>query len=486
MALTNPLRIDYGTISCGGSSNTYQLTGAYVIDKTFTSLRLQFDVLIAAGSASELQSLSNTLETEFRKRDKNLVIAIGLATWTYTSGTTLFNVYASASKSGDPTYDRGTSRLYTCTVTGELTADDRNGLRDFTCNVDLGSNRQMVVSMQGTYTATASTSAVAQYLAQFDSEATSLLTAVGSGRTFELVDESYDRDRNNALCNFRRTYKQIIYNQGATLDVPEVVDHRIGFSDTSSYPGDSRQGIYRLRRVVCSFDCTLRIDSGNPPSGAQPDPRTIYNTKVRDFIQQRFAAMFVPQVYAIDGEQLGFDMASSRLSATVQFLYQPAGAARIVEINESVTVREARQIDYTPVHNQSEYAYYADPGWAVRERVWNRTVVVIGNDTPKYRIGQQAQSGDAGLFDERVAGIQGVDQRNSGNVQRSGWNIVSNTSRAEKRWIGDPSTQRQIEHTMLIEEVVERWHQIPSLVTSSSGGGAVPGGGGGPITSGGA
>lgn len=481
MALTNPLRITYGTFDCGGSSNTYQLTGAYVIDKTFNAIRLQFDVLVVTASSDALQTACASLETEMRKRDKNLVIYVGTANWTYTSGSTLFNVYGSATKSGDPTYDRGSSRLYTCVVSGELSADDRQGLRDVKVSVGLGSNRQMVVDMQGVYTATTSTAAVAQYLARFDTEATTLLTAVGSGRTFELVDESYERDRNDAICSFSRQYKQIIYSQGATLDVPEVVDHRISFSDTSSLPGDSRQGIYRLRRVVCSFDCTLRIDSGNPPSGAQPDPRTIYNTKVRDFVQQRFAAMFQPQAFAIDGEQLGFDMAASRLSATVQFLYQPTGAARVVEINESVTVREGRQIDYTPVHNQSEFSYYADAGWAVRERVWNRTVVVIGNDMPKYRIGQQAQAGDAGLMDERVVGIMGVDARNTGGVQRSGWNVVSNVSKAEKKWIGDPSGQRQIEHTMLVEEVVERWHQVPSDITTSGGSGGLPG----PVTQGG-
>lgn len=483
MALTNPLRIKYGGFQAGGSSNTYQLTGAYVINKTFAGLSLSFDVLVVAGSGSALQSASDSLEKALRKRDQDLEITIDSAKWTYTHGQDLLNVYASATKSGDPTYDRGTSRLYNCTVAGELPADDREGLRDFNVSVELGTNRQKVVQMSGVYTSYDGEDSVAQYLAKFDAEATTILQAVGEGLTFELIDEGYQRDRNDSTCSFHRTYKQIIYAQGSQLDVPEIADHQITFSDTSTYPGDSRQGIYRLRRVVASFSCTLRIDGGTG-SGSQPDPRTVYNQKVRDFIQQKFSAMFQPQTFAIDNEQLGFDMTSSRLSATIQFLYQPNGAAAIVEVNESVTVREARQIDYTPVHNQAEFSFYADAGWAVRERVWTRNVICIGNDQPKYRIGQQAQAGTAGLFDERVSGVMGVDVRNTGSVQRSGWNVISNMSRAEKRWIGDPSGQRQIEHTMVSEEVVERYHQPPSDITTP-GGPTTGGGTTGPITPGG-
>ena len=157
MALTNPFTITYGSRAIGGSSDTYLLHGPYVIDKSFNSLRVVFDVVVTAGSYSALKTAADNVETDFRKRDQNLVISLSGSTWTYTSGSTILNTSASLSKSGDSETDRGFSRAYTCVVEGELPADDADpvtGLRDIDIQVDFESGRQKIVTMQGVYTAT--------------------------------------------------------------------------------------------------------------------------------------------------------------------------------------------------------------------------------------------------------------------------------------------------------------------------------------------
>ena len=482
MALSNPLTITYGSFSAGGNSNDYQLAGAYQIDKSFTKLRVTFNVLVVTGGASALQAACEDLEDAFQQRDQNLVISLGSSSWTYTSGDSLLDVYGSCSKSGDPNYDTGASRMYACTVEGELPADDQNGLRDLNVSADFDTSRRLVVTMSGTYTSQSGTDAAATYIAEFDAEASTILEIVADSKTMELVGENYNRDRNDALCSFSRQYSEIIYAQGTAVDDPAIVDHRVNFSEMTSQLGDSREGIYRMRRVACSFDCSLRIDNGTP-GGQQPEPRQVWTSKVRDFLKNKFTELFTPQTFALEDERVALDMTSSRISGTLQFLYQPSDASAIVELSESVAIRETRNIDYTPVFSQGELSMYADAGWATRERIWKRTVVIIGNDTPKYRIGKQAEGGSAGLFDERTSGVMGIDQRNDGTVKKSGWNVISNSSQIEKKWIGDPGST-QIEHSMLIEEVVERFHEVPSDSTSG-GGPTAPGGGGGPITPGG-
>ena len=77
MAINNPFKITYNDTAIGGNSDDYQLSGPYVIDKSYRVLRVVFDVMVVATNASTLRSLSDTLETKFRERDKNLEIDTG-------------------------------------------------------------------------------------------------------------------------------------------------------------------------------------------------------------------------------------------------------------------------------------------------------------------------------------------------------------------------------------------------------------------------
>jgi hypothetical protein len=114
--------------SVGGSSDTYQLHGPYIIDKSYDSFRLVFDVVVVGTSydtdANGVQQLSAALETAFRKRDRNLKIDIDGTAWTYTNGTTFLNSQSTIAKSGDTESDRGFSRAYTIEISWP--AEDRH------------------------------------------------------------------------------------------------------------------------------------------------------------------------------------------------------------------------------------------------------------------------------------------------------------------------------------------------------------------------
>jgi hypothetical protein len=162
MAITNPFSITYGSRQVGGSTD-YQLHGPYVLDKSFDRLRLVFDVVVVAVSFADLQSKSDTLETDFRLRDQSLTIDLDGSTWTFTRGTHILAVTSSIVKSGNPDTDKGYSRAYTITIEAELPADDEQGLRDVEVLVDVDASRRKTVTMRGTYTALSGTDAVAQY-----------------------------------------------------------------------------------------------------------------------------------------------------------------------------------------------------------------------------------------------------------------------------------------------------------------------------------
>lgn len=467
MAVTNPFTITYGSLAVGGSSSTLLLNGPYVIDKSNAKLRVVFDVVVVASSAATLRSLSESVEAAFSARDQSLTIDLGNGTtaWTYTHGTGFLNVEATCQKSGNRETDQGYSRAYTCIIEGSLPATDQGGLRELEVHTDYSPARQRTISMRGIYTATAGDgTATATYEADFDDKAAALLPG---GATWELVHEDVSQDRLDHTAQFTRQYLELLFNQSVgTLDDTSIRDHRVGFTDLSVHPGDSQEGIYRLRRVVATYDCAVDIDVAT-------DLRAVIDNTVMPHLIALFAANFSPRVYGIEESRFSQDPTTSRISVSAQFVYQRAGGTDTVEVSESVTTRETRQIDYTYVHNGSPLAAYADEGWTIKERIYSRTAIVLGAEQPvarlspvrgestKERTGLQAIGTTQGARSQPgTPGSSGTDSAAAGPIE-SGWNTVQNTSQSTVQYIGDPEFG-QIQVTILTENVVQRYHEDPS------------------------
>lgn len=455
MALDSKITIVYGLRSVGGTSDLYQIDGPYSLDKSFDHFRLTFNVVVVATGHDALFAAADALEDDFRKRDQSLTITIDTSTWTYTEGVDLLNVVSTLSKTGDPETDRGYSRGYTVVIEGVLPADDASpetGLRDIGFVVNFEPGRQRVLTMSGVYTATTTEpSAEANYTSTTggDAEAITFLAAY-AGATFELVDEQYEYDRLNAICQFSRQYSELLANQSeSSLDDTEIRDHRLTFTDLSTHPGDSQSGVIRMRRVVGTYDCAIDIEQTT-------DMQTVFVSKVEPHIKALFEANFEPTVFAVENKRVSYDETTKRLSVSIQFLYQVTDGTDVVEVSESMAYRERRELDYTPLHSQDELASIIDVGWAMVERISSRTVVVVGAMNPKRRIGAQESVGVAGPI--RKAG--GGEDSGPG-VKKSGWNLISSTSQTTDQWMGDPA-ETQIRMTVLVETVVERFNTLPS------------------------
>ena len=471
MAIPNSIQISYGSTTVGGST-PYQLHGPYILDKSFDQLRLVFDVIITSASQTGLQSLSEDLEDAFRERltaGQRLIIGLGGSSWTYVTGQSLLRPRASIVKSGNPDTDRGLSRAYTITINGELPADGSidNGLRDIELQVELSPSRQQTVTMRGVYTATSSGNAVQNYESNADGVASSYLSAIDNQATWELVAESYsmDRERGNSgpashICTFTRQYIQLLFNQTEdALDDPQIRDHRVTFTDTSSYPGDGQQDIFRLHRVIANYDCGINIEQTQ-------DIKSVYENKVRPHLLALFESNFEPQVFAVEDERASYDHTGNRMAVAMQMVFQPSGGTDIVEVSQSVAVRESRTIDYTPIHEDDEFAYEVDLGWAVLERIWQRTVIAIGSERPALRISERPSSNVVGGFIGPVGSLQGPDNRDGTQLVREGWNIVASTSQVTPQWIGNPDDE-QIQVSVLTENVTERYSRRPGPRTRS-------------------
>lgn len=452
MAITNLFSITYGALTVGGDSDSLLLSGPYVVDRSHPRLRLVFDVMIVATSHAELQTLSEQVEAGFSKRDQSLAIDIAGDAWDYTFGDTILNTTATCAKSGNRETDRGFARAYTVTIEGELPATDQGGLRELEVHTDYAPSRQKTVSMRGVYTALDGDSATTVYGASFDTRAAAILTSIDVAATWELVHEESSRDRNDLTMQFQRQYLQILAEQSVgVIDDPAIRDHRVSFTDLSQHPGDSAEGIHRLRRVAATYDCAVDVEVGQ-------DMQQVFDQKILPHLIALFVANMSPRVYGIEEMRVSLDRSQSRASVAVQFIYQKNGGDDLVEVTESVTTRESRTIDYTPVHNGGELAFYVDSGWLNKERIYSRTAMVIGDTEPKSRIGNAIEQSSRA----KASALPGIGGGASitGDVNSSGWNTIQNTSQVTNQWIGDPDFG-QIPVSIISETVTQRYNEAP-------------------------
>lgn len=472
MTITNPISITYGSTEVGGSTS-YQLHGAYVLDKSYQTIRLVFDVIAVGADLAGMVALADALEDGFRARLVNgdvLKITVDSdTTWTYTQGSTILNCVASIAKSGNPETDHAASRAYTVTISGDLPADATAdaGLRDIQVQVHRDAARRRTVSVRGTYTSTASGDAQTLYLAAADTVAQPYLTLVGPSSTWEMVDEGYDLDRHKDgntpdpnICNFSQQWVELLVAQSqAGTDETLVRDHRVLFTRLSAYHGSFPSALRHMERVICNYDCAVDIDETTDLQGT-------FDDTIRPHVLSLFQTNFSPTQFAVEEQRASFDETAKRLSVSMQIIYVPNGASNVVEVSQSVAYREQRHIDYTPTHDPDELSMYADTGWATVERVWTRSAVALGADTPRLRIGQWSTEGLAGHI-ESMGSTRSPDESNSSNaVRREGWNIVSSTSQVTPSYIGMPD-DTQILVTALTETVIERYHRNPGNGTNT-------------------
>jgi hypothetical protein len=466
VGLPNPIAITYGGFTVGGTTG-YQLLGPYVIDKSYDGFRLVFDVLITADTLGAVQGLSEALEDQFRRRlevDEELVIDLGGVEWVYHMGRTLLSVTAEITKTGNRDTDKGLSRAYTCVVTGEMPADQDNGLRDVKVMVSFSPSRQRTITMQGTYTATEDDDALGNYKANFDDVANGYLQLIDTQAKWELEAESSSLDRQRSgssplphICEFTRQYLELLVDQSqGQRDDDQIKDHRVVFTDLSQNPADGQAGIRRLRRVVGTYDCSVDITKTT-------NLQDVFKNKVKAHLRQLFTTEFSPRTFCLEEQRIGYDETAKRISVQFQFLYQSSTGGNTIEVSESVSYQEQRSLDYTPVHGGDELAYDVDVGWATILRHWQRVVVSMGNETPKRRIAARPSAGAAGLFRDTIGGIAGPDAGGDrSGVSADGWNIVSSTSQVTPQYIGDPDSGQQIQISVLSEVVVERFHKKPA------------------------
>lgn len=469
--VSRELKVTYGALVVGGTTE-YEIHDVLQWDHDYAGFRFSMEVIVRGDTEALATTAWAAIEAEFRKRDQALTIEQGAVTLhTYDpSDFSVLNIQSTCRKSGDPQKDTGRSRSYIITFTGGLAAADVDGLRDFRIRLSFDAARRLEITYTGTWTADAA-SASTEYLDHSPAWMASQNTAFSSGRTLKMVSEVYEPDRNDAELTFTVVWREIIQTTTASaLSHADVTDYSLRMRLSKPAPGDSAQGIVRLRDCTAQFECS--IDSENNTA-----IEALWESTLLAYIDGQVEATFGPQQIARIDEHAEHIPTGNRIVATV--VYRLAiGATNVVESRITQGYEDDPGIDFTPAWESDAAACYVDQGPQIPLRVTERTVMVLGVVAPKSVLGEGGDFIGIGGSNPNANPGSGLLEPEQGGASPNpnGWNLVPPiSSRATTLWLGPEDMQFAI--TMLQERRTERRVSRPSGGGRSGRGGINPGGG---------
>lgn len=497
-AVASPFKFTYGSQAVGGDSGTFPLDGSHGFMVNHDELTFRFTVVVVATSYADLQNQSETLLAAFSKRDQTLKIDLdniddagGSSEWEYTIGEEILNSQAEIEKTGEET-DNGFSRSYDVRVTAGRASQDvvdsgahvnkYTGLREISFDTTYEPSQRRRIMMQGTYTSTpaqTSPSRSAQNATEnyededtgADAEQTAYLSTLTG--TFEMVHETAQRDRNNHEVTFSRTFlEQLVDQTSGTRDAAHVRDHSFSFSEEIDQPGDATKGIYRLRKVHGRYECAVDVVA------IAANSKTIYDvfeTEIKPHIISLFQAEFTPAQFCVDGREVVYDRAQSRLHVSMGFLYKKAGGSQVVEVSTRVIDVTVETPTFTPVHENNRFAMERDVGFATRIKTTENVTTTIGEDPTSGGNNRRGGSSSVGVGPgagprpkskggKGGGGSPKNKSRNRGGGTDSGggtWIEIEDYQETATEVVGDPDhSQLTLTHT--ITRKVEQYYENPS------------------------
>ena len=391
-ATTQEISITYAGVTIGGSSGR-KITEYTRNGDAYETGWVEFEFITRAATAAAWKTELDTIRAAFRTPRGDLVVTSESQTILSLkqSNNTGLDAQPEIIKDGDLA-DTGRSRHFRVRIEFGRPAD--NVSTDFrrysTVKVEYAPTRQRTVTISGVYTANSTdgtTGSFAQYRAQIDAYASTVLTGISGSATFERIGEpDVTRNETDKVTNFTAVYKEIIFQQASgTTDVNWIVDPRLDISVERTSPGDSPGGrlvvvgggggtqtlpagtgsddIGRPVEVTLSYTCF--VDNTIVTPNQVPSK---YKTVLRSFlIAQAVAALngFTTGFAVLVMEKPGYDKYTNQLHVEMKLIGYFNNLTRL-----RVTVTDdtdyARQLVGAYSSNAAEF--YDFPGPLVRLR----------------------------------------------------------------------------------------------------------------------
>lgn len=207
--------IIYGSYTIGGSSGPNPIER---FDWTSDHARATFsvDFVIMGSTYGNLETACTTAETALLTRRQRLRVKFSSTTFkdynpTLGAGTsTGFNITTSLQKLRNDRLSSGYARRYRFTAVVDLPQSDQSGRLDEDWSVHYDLENRRVVTISGVYRQDGANTAYAQYVAQIDSHATSILNTVDNTASWVLAEKEAEPNDPNTDCRYRHVYWEVV------------------------------------------------------------------------------------------------------------------------------------------------------------------------------------------------------------------------------------------------------------------------------------
>jgi hypothetical protein len=230
---TRDITLVYGSATIGGSSDTYEPTGCYRLEKSNARGRLEVDVLVLPSSAATFA----TFEEYFRNPRQACTftyMSSTLISWNHSAGTGGVNTEAHCAIRGNQQTDNGLARLYTITIEADLIPDgtDQSGIRDHHSEVGWELDKTQSISLSGVYIGSTYTTHVDAYAAEVKSR--------HSISDWVLLRENKEEGRDGKLVTWSREYRERLNSSHDHEDRYDLeIDKYSYFSISGVYTGSN-------------------------------------------------------------------------------------------------------------------------------------------------------------------------------------------------------------------------------------------------------
>ena len=374
-AVTRLNKITYAGTAIGVGTN-YHLHGAIQLSQDYTTLTLRWLVICHDTNVATFVTQCNALEAVMRTVNGDLKLEIG--------SSTVFDLEHSANtgmlaagtiRKVGSSLDSNNTRLYSCSVSVQLPADEAGKAGRQTSKVSYISSGAEIVQLNvnAVYTALASNGALAQAKSAFPTYVTAL-QGVEGGTWDETSGIVYQHDSDDKFCQVSAAYAQVIANQSAgVINDTELQAVQISVMTRTTGPADATgSGARRMQEVTVMFSCVVRKSQST-------DMKSIWETKVRPhMIAVAEDLSGVAKLTATD-IQPGIDPMSNAISARMVF----AGVkVNLISSDIATSVDEVLPVSFEPVLTGKPYDRdrHTKPGSRVATVSANILEVDSGND----------------------------------------------------------------------------------------------------------
>ena len=422
-------------IPIGGTSE-YHLHSKIRHSDEYPTESFHFSAVIMETSETIFNALIRAIDRAFRTPRQRLrivqndVVIHDRNPNNESGGNTGFNAEPSIDRP-ESDWNTGRSRIWDISVRLSRPADlaGQSGRQSTTNDLNLDAANIKSVVISGVYTALGANTARAQYESAADTYCAAVLATLGG--SFEKVSDVASTDDANKICNFRREYLEVIYNQSSgTLDNSAIKRGIYNYRRNQIAPGDSYSDVKRLESLTASFSCEVdRLVTTNLKS--------LWENTIRPYVSSQVRSIMNSNQAALVSKNLDVNQKNNTIAGEVDYLVIAEGSAEILEIDYVHETSWDKGKELLGAWDGNPFAKHVFDALASKVRVTTIRLLRQG---------------------ERTTADEFVDT--GGWVLGGNWILRHDKVGARPRWIGLPPDQ--IQCTEVVRVLVEEYVETPS------------------------